>query len=300
MRFLTVARLRLAGYDGPMQIHFYPAKPFWQSGLVGALGCFWAALCLPQPSAEAASKALPRADLRLIDAGVINGSQMAGVEITMEPGVKTYWRMPGDSGLPPVFDWSASDNLADVQVEWPLPERIADPSGTILGYHNTIIFPVKIAPKDPKKPIMLVLHLDYAVCGDLCVPMTGTASLDFGKPPLNEGDVLKVKAHLAKVPSPSALGASLSPSLVSIAPDPSQHNALLVTTNAELSDLYVEGPIGWYFGDAKAQTPTLWRVIILERPRDASLATLPLTLTLISPERATETSVTLDASGAIR
>ncbi len=283
-----------------MRSDFYRANAFSHCGLAVALGVIWAVICLPQLSAIAANSARPRADLRLFDAGIIDGSQMIGVEITLEPGVKTYWRMPGDSGLPPVFDWSASENLADTKVEWPLPERIADPSGSILGYHDTVVFPVKIKIKDAGKPVQLALRLDYAVCGELCVPMTGTTSIRLGQTPINEGDALKVKAFLARVPLLSTLGASLAPSLVSIAPDSGQSDAMLVATNTALSDLFLEGPKGWYFGDAKAQTANLWRVMILERPREASLANIPLTLTLISAERATETSVTLDATGSIR
>ncbi|NBQ40346.1 MAG: hypothetical protein EBU34_11365, partial [Alphaproteobacteria bacterium] len=124
-----------------------------------------------------ASTELPRATVRLINGGTIEKSAYAGVEITMDPHVKTYWRMPGDSGLPPVFDWSASENLAEAQVQWPLPERIADPSGTIFGYHDQVIFPVLIKAKDPSKSVRLGLKLDFAICGELCVPMTDKTSL---------------------------------------------------------------------------------------------------------------------------
>ena len=46
-----------------------------------------------------------------------SGKQRVGVEITMSPGFKTYWRSPGDAGVPPVFDWSGSENVGGLDVE---------------------------------------------------------------------------------------------------------------------------------------------------------------------------------------
>src|SRR6476661_4306539 len=50
----------------------------------------------------------------------------AGVEIKLEPGWKTYWRYPGDSGVPPTFDFSASDNVKEATVLFPAPVRFPD------------------------------------------------------------------------------------------------------------------------------------------------------------------------------
>jgi len=248
----------------------------------------------------AANAPLPHADLTLIEAGTEDGLLLAGVNIAMEPHIKTYWRMPGDSGLPPVFDWSGSDNLVSASVLWPLPQRIADPAGSILGYYDDVIFPVKVLAKDPAKPVHLVLKLDYAVCGELCVPMSGQAELTLSNAqamPTNDNgpDAARVRAFLARVPPVAPLGVTL----ISVTPDPSDVNALLVAAKAPLTDLFLEGPEGWYFGDAKALSPTLWRVMILQKPTNGTLARLPLTITLVASENASETSVTLDASGAI-
>ena len=245
-----------------------------------------------------ASTELPRATVRLINGGTIEKSAYAGVEITMDPHVKTYWRMPGDSGLPPVFDWSTSENLAEAQVQWPLPERIADPSGTIFGYHDQVIFPVLIKAKDPSKPVRLGLKLDFAICGELCVPMTDKASLSLDAATENAPDTDRLKTFLKRVPAPSAIGQSDRPSLVSI--ETKTADNLLIASNTSLSDIIVEGPNGWYFGDATAQSAMVWNVKILEKPTKATLTGLRLTVTLVTEGQATETSVSLDASGSIR
>jgi DsbC/DsbD-like thiol-disulfide interchange protein len=122
-----------------------------------------------------------RSAVRLIGASPISESGTrilrAGVEIKLQPGWKTYWRYPGDSGVPPAFDFSASDNVKSATVLWPAPVRFADGGGKSIGYKGGAIFPLRIVPRDPAKPVMLRLKLDYAVCETLCIPAKGKAEL---------------------------------------------------------------------------------------------------------------------------
>src|SRR3982075_4482529 len=101
----------------------------------------------------------------------------AGVELTLAPGWKTYWRYPGDSGVPPRFDFSNSQNVKSLKIAWPAPHRFTDDSGATIGYKNGGIFPLLIVPQDPAKPVLLRLKLDYAVCEKLCVPAEGRVEL---------------------------------------------------------------------------------------------------------------------------
>jgi DsbC/DsbD-like thiol-disulfide interchange protein len=123
-----------------------------------------------------------RSAARLIAASatgdVANRVLRAGVEIKLQPGWKTYWRYPGDSGVPPRFDFSASDNVRTVTVLYPTPARFPDGSGgTSIGYIGDIILPVHVVPQDAKKPVTLRLNLDYAACEKLCVPAKAKAEL---------------------------------------------------------------------------------------------------------------------------
>ncbi len=101
----------------------------------------------------------------------------AGVEIALQPGWHTYWRYPGDAGVPPTFDFAASDNVKRVDVSWPAPIAFTDESGTSIGYKGNVVFPLIVTPKDPAKPVTLRLKLDYAVCEKLCVPEDAKAQL---------------------------------------------------------------------------------------------------------------------------
>ena len=106
-----------------------------------------------------------------------SGTLRAGIEIKLQPGWKTYWRYPGDSGVPPQFDFAGSENLASAEVLYPAPHSFKDEAGTSIGYKETVIFPVRITPRDPSKPVKLNAKIDYAVCEKLCIPAEGKAQL---------------------------------------------------------------------------------------------------------------------------
>ena len=100
----------------------------------------------------------------------MEAARYAGVQLRMEDGWKTYWRNPGDSGVPPTFDWSGSKNLKSVDVFYPVPHRFSDANGTAIGYDNEVVFPIRVTPKQADKPIQLSLTFDYGLCKDLCIP----------------------------------------------------------------------------------------------------------------------------------
>ena len=108
---------------------------------------------------------------RLIAAGGEQaGPLRAGVEITLEGKSVTYWRAPGEAGVPPVFHFSASRNLGKIDVLYPAPQRIEENGAEIFGYQRGVIFPLHVTPLNKALPVMLDLMLDYAACDRICVP----------------------------------------------------------------------------------------------------------------------------------
>lgn len=170
-----------------------------------------AALCTASPAVAADTSAWDddmRSSVRLIGAGSVSESGArvlrAGVEIKLQPGWKTYWRYPGDSGVPPTFDFSASENVKAVNVLWPAPVRFSDGSGHSIGYKSTVIFPLRVVPRDAGKPVKLRLKLDYAVCETLCVPAQAKAELALTGTAGSQENALK--AAEVRVPKPGVLG----------------------------------------------------------------------------------------------
>src|SRR5579864_4105414 len=105
---------------------------------------------------------------------------MGGITFQLQPGWKTYWRTPGDSGVPPRFDFSKSDNVEAVTVLWPAPTKFDDGAGgTSLGYLHQIVLPLRIVAKNADKPVTLRAAVNYAVCAKLCVPVEASPELAF-------------------------------------------------------------------------------------------------------------------------
>jgi DsbC/DsbD-like thiol-disulfide interchange protein len=168
-----------------------------------------AAVCSPAAAADVSPwDGGARAAVRLIAAGLSKavpaGALRAGIEIRLSPGWKTYWRYAGDSGVPPRFRFDRSDNVADVAVSFPAPHGFSDESGESIGYKTGVILPLQVMPRDPAKPVLLRLDLDYAICSNLCVPVAAKAELPL---PGDGGQDAMLAASEARVPRPVALGA---------------------------------------------------------------------------------------------
>jgi DsbC/DsbD-like thiol-disulfide interchange protein len=187
-----------------------------------------------------------RSAMRLIagNAAPPGDALRAGVEIHLATGWKTYWRYPGDSGVPPAFDFSKSENVKSVAVMWPAPHRFTDAGDTSIGYKGDVVLPLRITAADPKRPVTLRLGIDYAVCEKLCVPAKGSASLDLtGARSANEA---ALAAAEARVPKPAQLGDAAPLAIKSVrresgGPRPRVIVDVEAPAGAPL-DLFVEGP----------------------------------------------------------
>jgi DsbC/DsbD-like thiol-disulfide interchange protein len=168
----------------------------------------------------------------------------AGVEIRLAAGWKTYWRYPGDSGVPPHFDFGKSDNVKSVSLSWPAPQRITDSEGVTIGYKNDVVFPLSIEPKDAGKPVTLRLKLDYAICEKLCIPAQGQAELAITAGNADTNGV--VAAAEKKVPHATPLGANTPFSIKAFRRDDSTKPARVLIDVAAPGGapvvLFAEGP----------------------------------------------------------
>lgn len=118
--------------------------------------------------------------LRLLAGSRTGSVLMGGIEIQLQQGWKTYWRTPGDSGVPPRFDFSKSVNVESVTPLYPAPRTFDDGAGGVsYGYLKQVIFPLRIVPKNPNEPVQLRAFVSYAVCEKLCLPVEADAELSF-------------------------------------------------------------------------------------------------------------------------
>jgi DsbC/DsbD-like thiol-disulfide interchange protein len=231
----------------------------------------------------------PKSQARLI----AGGGDLAGFEVALAPGAITYWRDPGDAGLPPTLDFSASDNVAGVETEFPAPKRMREADGgEAFGYDGGVVFPLRVKPRDPAKPATLRLNADFAVCEKVCLP--AKAHLELTLP------------STAASPHAGAIGAALA---AVPRPVPPREFGALEALGADRwrlcaphedgppRDLFVEPPEGWWIKVATAQADAgrdCFTLTVGDKPKDAVLP-VALRLTLTGGARAVETTM---AAGA--
>jgi suppressor for copper-sensitivity B len=257
----------------------------------------------PHEGATSPWTAGEHARLRLI-AGptAASGKQRIGVEIIMSPGYKTYWRSPGEFGVPPSFDWSGSNNIGGLDVRWPAPQRFEDSAGYSVGYAGEVVIPVSLQPVDPSKPVMVVLKLDFAVCQKICIPAHGEARL-WLEPGVTSVTSPRLESYEARVPSPVKFGLHREKtSILDAAPDdtvvdPGLKLILQVPNGGGIKDIFVEGPGMWSFGRPRltpqADGTVLAQIRINERPKGAT-GPIPLIFTVTGTPKPVETRLELD------
>ena len=167
---------------------------------------------------------------------------LGGIAFQLQPGWKTYWRSPGDSGVPPRFDFTKSDNIEAVTVLWPAPMRFDDGAGGVsLGYHDQIVLPLRIVPKSADKPVTLRAEVNYAVCEKLCIPVEANVELAFNSVASTEDSALF--AALDTVPKPANVG-DPNPLTIRDVKREGKDKVLVdvVTPDNRNLNLFVEGP----------------------------------------------------------
>ena len=147
-----------------------------------------------------------RGSVRLVSAVSGTGRDRAlelGLEFRLKPGWKTYWRVPGESGMPPRLDWDGSTNVAGATVTWPGPARFTIAGMQSYGYEGHVILPIRIGLAEPGKAASLRLQLRYAICREVCVPEEARLALDLPAGPAGAGAHARAIAHFAaRAPQP--------------------------------------------------------------------------------------------------
>jgi DsbC/DsbD-like thiol-disulfide interchange protein len=101
-----------------------------------------------------------------------DGTHMAAIRLELEQGWHTYWRAPGDAGIPPIFDLSASKNVKDSQVIWPRPEVYHGNGLRSIVYNDHVVLPLSITPAQKGADISLQARIEIGICKDICIPQT--------------------------------------------------------------------------------------------------------------------------------
>ncbi len=240
--------------------------------------------------------------IRLIagSAGGEKSATIAGIELQMPKEWKTYWRNPGEAGgIPPLFDWSGSENLGEARVLFPAPARLVDKSGATIGYKDSVIFPVEFKPKDGASPVKLKLRAEYGVCKDICVPGESTMELIID-PADAPAPSAELTAALGKVPRAASVeGRDPVLSAWRLNEDSGKASLRLEVADpgGDAGDAFLEAPDGIYVPLPKKVSNGGGRVIYdVDLSDSGNLSALegkPLTVTLTGAKGQSEAVITL-------
>lgn len=234
--------------------------------------------------------------LRLLLVDGTDGQLAGGVEIALEPGWHTYWREPGEAGIPPQFDFSGSENVASVEVHYPVPQRYDDGTSLSVVYFDHVVFPLTVTPADPARPVRLEIDALYGVCETVCIPARAQASVVL--PPGAPDDPLArvaIREAWRLVPGPAVPG-RLELGKIELADDALEIEVTVPPDGPV--DLFAETPPGWYLGQPKLVTragrTARFRLSLAGKPADAALHGQTLRFLAVAGGDAVEETVTLD------
>ncbi len=282
-------------------------------GIVG-LQLLAAAVAGPAMAEVAASDWQPgeKGNIRLIAATSGVGDQEVvrlGLEVELQPGWKTYWRSPGDAGIPPSVDWTANENVQSTEFLWPAPERFSYYGLDTFGYGDQIVYPIDVVPARAGEAMRLNADVFLLICDDVCIPHDYSVSLDLPAGPADPSDHAGLLDRFRdQVPGDgSDVGLTLESSALSgTAEAPFVEVAFRSTEPFVTPDLLVEGPEDVFFGKPAFEFSDDGLLVRASVPAEDAFGeerALPLngrtiTLTLFDGDRAMETEIAPYFGGA--
>ena len=242
----------------------------------------------------------PNVRMRLVAAEPNSaGGVNAAIEMELAPGWHTYWRSPGEAGIPPMFDFSGSANLKSTMVGFPPPVRLDDGFAVTNIYTGRVVLPLTVERSDPGAPVTLAMKLDLGVCEEVCIPVTLEASLTMDA--ADDGEAAAIVAEaVGKLPGGAQQGAF---EIVDVRRTGGDDEEPVFEFKARAPDpaateIFVEGPEGWY---PDVPTPVgnegnavIYRVTFDRLGAKTPIAKAAIRFTVVSGGQAVEETVTLD------
>ena len=274
----------------------YAASPILWGKLSRCMPAVMATLLLltGQPVAAAEPSDVMGLDMRLIAGPVEGAKAKVGLALDLRPGWTTYWRYPGDSGVPPEIDTSGSTNIAGVTIGFPPPERIIHGPEQTIGYRSPVTLLLDVTLTDPAKPAHLTMVARAGACRDVCLPVEATLDLELDpKVAVSPSDRQMLAAVESSLPKPVKAGEPFSVIALerSGATKPATVTFKVTAPATKLTDIFVEGPEGWALPLPERLgsdgTESIWRFALDGLPAKAEATGSALTFTLVGQGNAT-------------
>lgn len=224
-----------------------------------------------------------------------DGTYVGAVRIELEPGWKTYWRTPGEGGIPAEFTWEGSRNIAGAAVQWPTPGTFDTFGMRTIGYDREVLLPVIFEPTPGADEMLAHLHLYFGVCADICIPAEATTTAVFDLDLVTNTAAIGAALEAGPMPLETSGITSVSCDML-----PGKHGMMMLTAQfngadamgdapivvfeADVADLWIGGAEAYFVGDILVADATMDYfgdgAFLLERDK--------IRLNVITPDRVFE------------
>jgi DsbC/DsbD-like thiol-disulfide interchange protein len=252
------------------------------------------------PAAASDRIATEAGSLQLVAGARTETTADFGLVIDLAPGWKTYWRTPGDSGVPPRFDTGASRNVASLAVDYPAPHRFGDADAPSLGYAGRVVLPIRVSLAKAGDPARLTLNVQLGLCKEICIPLMESLSADTAVRP-DAVNVAMVSAARLALPRPAIAGEGPSAKIVSLTHAPGHAPVLTFKVASAdgrpVDDVFAEGGEAWDLPQPRrvsgADGESLWRLDLDGLPAAYAAEHRKIRLTMVAGNEAREQMLAL-------
>lgn len=246
----------------------------------------------------------PGGVVRLVIAGWVEGRAEAALEIALAPGWKTYWRAPGDAGIPPTITAAAAPGLVGVAPRFPAPRRFDEEGLTAVGYTETVLLPLDVTTTAGTRAVDVKLAVSIGLCHDICVPLDSEVEgrIDAERP-VDTVAAGRIAAARARLPQPRVIGTA--PEILAMRPAATATGPGLAVDvrwpeGVSDRDVLVEGPSADWALPLPERTGDrplgeTWTFALDGLPKGATAEGAQLLFTLRAGETAVEQRVTVEA-----
>lgn len=236
-----------------------------------------------------------------------DGTFQAAFEIVLEKGWSTYWRVPGEHGIPPIFEFNHSSNVKDTVIHWPAPDVFIDNAGSSIGYKDRVVLPFTVIPEIKDQKVELNVAAFFGVCSEICVPADANASVLLYPQNKISADQPIIDEAFLRVPSqPISDGLDVKDAAFRFSDDAEHvYLQIQIPENSNNVSILTEGPQDWFFdpyvknvsgvsgNDAKTKT-YMAKIALYRHVRTALSGEEKLRVTVITDGAAIEKIIPLE------
>lgn len=176
--------------------------------------------------------------------GVVRGV----LQIEPKDGWITYWREPGEAGIPPQIRLDPASGVSLTTMAYPVPKLIENGDITDIGYDHAVSLPFQLKAADTSAGGKINLTAFIGVCQNICIPFEATFSIDRGQVGDDDGEERRLLEE-ARETLPEAASDDFKVTDFHITPDKTMLGVQLqLPENApKETEIFIAGPSGFAY-----------------------------------------------------